>query len=49
VTPGLQDDIIGQARVFVVPSTSARNGRLQRQEKAAYFLELRRFVDQLAP
>jgi mismatch-specific thymine-DNA glycosylase len=47
VTLGLQDDTIGQARVFVVPSTSARNGRLHREEKATYFRELRRFVDQL--
>jgi hypothetical protein len=30
--------------VFVVPSTSARNGRWQRREKAAYFQALRQFV-----
>lgn len=46
VTLGLQDDTVGQARVFVMPSTSARNGRVHRAEKAAYFRELRRLVDQ---
>lgn len=44
VTLGPQDDTIGQARVFVVPSTSARNGRLSRTEKAVYFRALRQFV-----
>ena len=42
---GPQDETIGSARVFVVPSTSARNGRWQRAEKAAYFQALRHFVD----
>jgi mismatch-specific thymine-DNA glycosylase len=41
---GVQDDTIGQARVFVVPSTSGRNGRFTRAEKAAYFRALRQFV-----
>jgi TDG/mug DNA glycosylase family protein len=45
---GPQDDTIGTARVFVVPSTSARNGRWQRRDKAAYFRELRHFVDRWA-
>lgn len=44
VTLGPQDDTIGQARVFVVPSTSGRNGRLNRAEKAAYFRALQQFV-----
>jgi len=45
VSLGPQDACIGQARVFVVPSTSARNGRLSRQEKAAYFRALRHVVE----
>lgn len=44
VALGPQNVCIGQARIFVVPSTSARNGRLSRQEKAAYFRALRHFV-----
>ena len=45
---GPQNDTIGAAHVFVVPSTSARNGRWQRTEKAAYFQALRQFVDRYA-
>ena len=45
---GAQNDTIGAARVFVVPSTSARNGRWQRREKAAYFQALCHFVDRWA-
>lgn len=45
VTLGPQDATIGSAHVFVVPSTSARNGRWQRAEKIAYFQTLRQFVD----
>lgn len=41
---GAQDDTIGRARVFVMPSTSARNGRFSRTEKAAYFRALQQFV-----
>ena len=37
VALGLQEEHIGHAPVFVVPSTSARNGRVHREEKAAYF------------
>lgn len=44
VSLGLQDDTIGTADVFVVPSTSGRNGRFSRPEKAAYFQALREFV-----
>jgi TDG/mug DNA glycosylase family protein len=44
VTIGPQDDTIGQSRVFVVPSTSGRNGRFTRAEKAAYFHTLQQFV-----
>ena len=46
VTIGPQDDTIGQSRVFVVPSTSGRNGRFTRAEKAAYFRALQQFVGQ---
>jgi TDG/mug DNA glycosylase family protein len=45
VTLGLQAETIGAAGVFVVPSTSARNGRWQRAEKAAYFQALRQLVE----
>ncbi|HEY5870072.1 MAG TPA: mismatch-specific DNA-glycosylase, partial [Candidatus Tectomicrobia bacterium] len=45
---GPQNDTIGAAHVFVVPSTSARNGRWQRRDKAAYFQALRHFVDRCA-
>jgi mismatch-specific thymine-DNA glycosylase len=48
VDVGPQNDTIGAARVFVVPSTSARNGRWQRRDKAAYFQTLRQFVDRCA-
>jgi TDG/mug DNA glycosylase family protein len=43
---GIQGTCIGAARVFVVPSTSARNGRLQRAEKATYFQRLQQLVAQ---
>lgn len=44
VALGLQEEHIGQAPVFVMPSTSARNGRVHRQEKAAYFRALYHLV-----
>ena len=44
VTLGPQGETIGPAQVFVVPSTSARNGRWQRAEKMAYFQALRQVV-----
>jgi TDG/mug DNA glycosylase family protein len=46
VALGIQNERIGRSRVFVVPSTSARNGRFSRAEKAAYFQRLRRLVAQ---
>lgn len=46
MAPGLQEDRIGAARVFVVPSTSARNGHWRREQKAAYFHALKRLVDE---
>src|SRR5438067_1771257 len=48
VDVGPQHDTIGATRLFVVPSTSARNGRWQRRDKAAYFQALRDFVDRCA-
>jgi mismatch-specific thymine-DNA glycosylase len=48
VTLGPQNDTIGQARVFVVPSTSGRNGRFRRAEKAAFFRALQGFILQQA-
>ena len=44
VALGPQDDTIGQASVFVVPSTSGRNGSMRRVEKATCFRALRDFV-----
>jgi TDG/mug DNA glycosylase family protein len=41
---GLQAAPIGIAQVFVMPSTSARNGRFSRADKAAYFAALRQLV-----
>ena len=40
VALGLQDATIGPARVFVMPSTSARNGRFSRAAKAQAFRAL---------
>ena len=40
VALGLQNTLIGQAQVFVVPSTSARNGRFSRAAKALAFQAL---------
>ncbi|HZP26772.1 MAG TPA: mismatch-specific DNA-glycosylase [Dehalococcoidia bacterium] len=45
--PGAQPECIGRTATFVVPSTSARNGRLRRPQKLAYFQELRRCLEQL--
>ena len=44
VALGVQDDTIGMSRVFVAPSTSARNGRISRSEKVEAFSALARFV-----
>jgi TDG/mug DNA glycosylase family protein len=46
VTLGPQSDTIGRAGVFVVPSTSGRNGRFRRADKAIFFRALRDFVAQ---
>ncbi len=41
---GLQRERIGAARVFVLPSTSGRNGSLTRFEKLGYFRQLARWL-----
>ncbi len=46
VEHGVQDDAIGTSRVFVAPSTSTRNGRISRTQKAEIFRALARFVSQ---
>jgi mismatch-specific thymine-DNA glycosylase len=46
VALGMQDERIGRSCVFVMPSTSARNGRFSRAEKATYFQRLCQFVGQ---
>jgi TDG/mug DNA glycosylase family protein len=43
---GWQRETIGHSRVFVLPSTSGRNGSLTRGEKLAYFRRLARGVKQ---
>ncbi len=48
VSLGAQQATIGRSRVFVVPSTSARNGRFSRAEKAAHFRALCLFVTRQA-
>ncbi|MEX2245567.1 MAG: mismatch-specific DNA-glycosylase [Dehalococcoidia bacterium] len=42
---GLQDERIGAALVYVMPSTSARTASHQRADKLRYFRELKRLVD----
>jgi double-stranded uracil-DNA glycosylase len=45
---GLQRELIGKARVFVLPSTSGRNGSLTRAEKLRHFRRLARWVRRYA-
>jgi len=45
---GLQPERIGDAAVYVMPSTSARTAAYQRADKLAYFVELRRLRDNVA-
>jgi TDG/mug DNA glycosylase family protein len=42
---GWQKELLESARVFVLPSTSGRNGSLTRAEKLAYFRRLARGVN----
>jgi TDG/mug DNA glycosylase family protein len=44
-TFGVQPDRIGDAAVFVMPSTSARTASYQRADKLRFFVELRRLVE----
>ena len=44
VSLGPQTTRIGTSHAFVVPSTSARNGRMSRAEKTAHFRALQQFV-----
>jgi len=41
---GLQPDLIGDAQVYVMPSTSARAAAYQRADKLKFFIELRDLV-----
>jgi mismatch-specific thymine-DNA glycosylase len=41
---GLQAERIGEAQVYVMPSTSARAAAYQRADKLRYFVELRKLV-----
>jgi TDG/mug DNA glycosylase family protein len=45
---GVQPERIGDARVFVMPSTSARGATYQRADKLRFFLALRRLVRRTA-
>jgi TDG/mug DNA glycosylase family protein len=48
VNLGWQSATIGGARVFVLPSTSGRNGSLTRTEKLKYFRRLARWINRHA-
>ena len=41
---GLQPDRLGNSRIFVLPSTSGRNGSLTRSQKLEYFCRLARWM-----
>ena len=41
---GAQSSLFGSSRIYVLPSTSGRNGSLSRSEKLGYFLELKRWL-----
>jgi mismatch-specific thymine-DNA glycosylase len=45
---GWQPEMISGARVFVLPSTSGRNGSLTRATKLKYFRRLARWIEQYA-
>jgi len=44
---GVQGDRIGRSLAFVVPSTSALNGRVGREQKLEFFRDMRRQLAQL--
>lgn len=41
---GAQNSLIGSSRVFVLPSTSGRNGSLSRSQKLGYFHQLKNWM-----
>jgi len=44
---GLQREPLGSSRVFVLPSTSGRNGSLTREEKLRFFRGLARWLERI--
>lgn len=46
---GLQDERLGETRLFVMPSTSARTAAYQRADKLRFFLDLARLVREDEP
>lgn len=46
-TLGLQPELLGDAALYVMPSTSARAAAYRRADKLPFFVELRRMRDQL--
>jgi double-stranded uracil-DNA glycosylase len=40
---------LGNSRIYVLPSTSGRNGSLSRSQKLRYFRQLKRWLEQPAP
>ncbi len=45
VVLGAQPSIFGSSRIYVLPSTSGRNGSLTRSQKLEYFRDLKRWLD----
>jgi TDG/mug DNA glycosylase family protein len=45
VTMGLQDERLGDSRIFVLPNTSGRNAHYSFDAMLAAFISLRRFRD----
>ena len=41
---GPQRSLFGNSRIYVLPSTSGRNGSLSRSQKLHYFLDLKRWL-----
>ena len=42
---GAQHSVLGSSRIYVLPSTSGRNGSLTRSQKLEYFRDLKRWLD----
>jgi mismatch-specific thymine-DNA glycosylase len=47
VTPGLQPERLGEARLFVVPSSSGRTAAYPRAAKLDYYRQLKQLIDTL--